>query len=297
MASYVNSVLILTGINLVAVIGLTILTGFAGLFSTGHAGFMAIGAYTAAIASLNLGCPFPVSLLAGGITATLMGLLIGYPTLKNKLSGDYFAIAMLGFGEAVKLAFLNLKVVGGAQGLSGIPLKTNLVWVAGICIVGIWGARNLVNSQYGKNLLVLRDQELAAEALGIDVFKHKLIAMLFSAFYAGIAGGLYAHFFTYLQPEALGSTKSTEILVPVVLGGVRSLSGPILAALLLGIGIEMLRAASFLRIIAYALCIILIMLFRPEGLMGGREITIEGTRKFLARVYARIAKKPVTKGR
>ncbi|NLJ61525.1 MAG: branched-chain amino acid ABC transporter permease [Firmicutes bacterium] len=271
---YVKGILILSGINLMAVLGLSLLTGFTGLFSFGHAGFMAIGAYAAAFIGVKLGLPLIVSLLAGGLVAGIISLFIGRLTLK--LKGDYFCIATLGFGEAIRLILDNVQVFGGARGWPGIPLRIDLWNVVLINLVGIAFMISLVNSRHGRNMIAIREEELAAKTIGIDTFRYKMISLFTSAVYAGIAGGLVGYYTGFLQPKMFGMTKSTELTIIVIFGGIGSVSGSILGTFLLTALPELLRAFALWRLVAYGAAVIFIMISRPEGLMGGKEITFKG---------------------
>ncbi len=271
---YVKGILILSGINLMAVLGLSLLTGFTGLFSFGHAGFMAIGAYAAAFIGVNLGIPLIFSLLAGGLVAGIISLFIGRLTLK--LKGDYFCIATLGFGEAIRLILDNVQVFGGARGWPGIPIRIDLWNVVLINLVGIAFMISLVNSRHGRNMIAIREEELAAKTIGIDTFRYKMISLFTSAVYAGIAGGLVGYYTGFLQPKMFGMTKSTELTIIVIFGGIGSVSGSVLGALLLTALPELLRAFALWRLVAYGVAVIFIMISRPDGLMGGKEITFKG---------------------
>ncbi len=271
---YAKGILILSGINLMAVLGLSLLTGFTGLFSFGHAGFMAIGAYAAAFIGVNLGLPLIVSLLAGGLVAGIVSLFIGRFTLK--LKGDYFCIATLGFGEAIRLVLDNVQVFGGARGWPGIPIRIDLWNVVLINLAGIVFMISLVNSRHGRNMIAIREEELAAKTIGIDTFRYKMISLFTSAVYAGIAGGLVGYYTGFLQPKMFGMTKSTELTIIVIFGGIGSVSGSVLGALLLTALPELLRAFALWRLVAYGVAVIFIMISRPEGLMGGKEITFQG---------------------
>ncbi len=271
---YAKGILILSGINLMAVLGLSLLTGFTGLFSFGHAGFMAIGAYAAAFIGVNLGLPLIVSLLAGGLVAGIVSLFIGRFTLK--LKGDYFCIATLGFGEAIRLVLDNVQVFGGARGWPGIPIRIDLWNVVLINLAGIVFMISLVNSRHGRNMIAIREEELAAKTIGIDTFRYKMISLFTSAVYAGIAGGLVGYYTGFLQPKMFGMTKSTELTIIVIFGGIGSVSGSVLGALLLTALPELLRAFALWRLVAYGVAVIFIMISRPEGLMGGKEITFRG---------------------
>lgn len=222
---YLSGILILTGINLMTVLGLSLLTGFTGLFSFGHAGFMAIGAYTAAMITLKFNIlpesmfqlQFYLALIAGGLVAMMFSLIIGKLTLN--LKGDYFCIATLGFGEAIRLILDNVDYFGGARGLSSITTQgtTTLTNVVIINIIAVTVLVFIIKSRHGRNMVAIREEELAAQTIGIDVFKYKMISFAISAFYAGIAGGLMAHYFGYIQPIMFKLVKSTELTIIVIL--------------------------------------------------------------------------------
>ena len=268
---YIKGILMLVGINLMVVLGLSLLTGFTGLFSFGHAGFMAIGGYVAAILTLNYNVPFIIALIIGGTAAMLMGLLIGSFTLN--LKGDYFCIATLGFGESVRLIFDNLQFFGGARGLSSIPMVATLPKIAIICVIGVLGLVWLINSRHGRNMIAIREEELAAQAIGINVFKYKMTSLGISAFYAGVGGALLAHYLGYLQPFMFALIKSTEYTIMVIFGGLGSIGGSVVGAFVLTSLPELFRTFASWRLVIYGAAIILVMVTRPQGLMGGMEFT------------------------
>ncbi len=274
---YALSIATVAGINIICVSGLTILTGFTGMFSMGHAGFMAIGGYTAAVLYLQLHIPFLLAVLLGGVAAALSSLIVGIPTIHNRLTGDCFAIAMLGFGEAIRLLTSNIyPVINGAMGLVGIPKKTTFTVVAVFVVICLFLIRNYMKSQYGKNLVAVQQQEVAAEMMGIDVTRTKLWSLALSAFFTGVGGGLFAFYMTCLYPSNFTSTKSTDLTAAVVFGGTNSITGPVIAAALLIILPEVLRVFSQWRFVIYGFLFVIIMLFKPEGLLGYREFSIKG---------------------
>jgi branched-chain amino acid transport system permease protein len=274
---YVIGILTLAGINLMTVLGLSLLTGFTGLFSFGHAGFMAIGGYTTAIMTVNFGMPFIPALAIGGLAAAIVSALIGKLTLN--LKGDYFCIATLGFGEAIRLILDNVQTFGGARGWPGIPYYTNIWNVIGINVIAIIVMANLIRSRHGRNMIAVREEELASQIIGINVFKYKLTSLMISAAYAGIAGGLMGHYMTFLQPKMFSLAKSTELTIIVIFGGLGSISGSVLGALVLTSLPEILRAFSQWRLVFYGMAVIFIMISRPEGLMGGYELTPKSMKK------------------
>ncbi len=286
---YLKGILILAGINLMSVLGLSLLTGFTGMFSFGHAGFMAIGGYTAASMTVKFGLPFIPALLIGGLTAAIASAFIGRLTLN--LKGDYFCIATLGFGEAIRLILDNVQYFGGARGWPGIPHYTNLSNIVFINIVAIIILANLVRSKHGRNMIAVREEELASQIVGINVFRYKMISLMISAAYAGIGGGLMAHYMTFLQPKMFSLVKSTELTIIVIFGGLGSISGSVVGALVLTALPELLRVLKDWRLVFYGLSVIVIMVTRPEGLMGGYELTPSS----MKRLYANIKNKRVAK--
>lgn len=269
-AYYANTIYLI-GINIILATSLNLITGVTGQFSIGHAGFMSIGAYVSAIMSLKFGMPFIVALSAGAIMAAFMGLLVGLPTLR--LKGDYLAIATLGFGEMIRIFFLTNDYVGGASGLNGIPHLTNWTWIFLSTVISVVIIRNFVFSTHGRACVSIKENEIAAETMGINTTKYKVMAFTIGAFFAGLAGGLFAHNFYIIQPNVFGFMKSIDILVIVVLGGLGSITGSILAAV--GLTIISMALAEFpeVRMVIYALILVLVMLYRPQGLMGSKELT------------------------
>jgi branched-chain amino acid transport system permease protein len=276
---YYFQIIIYIGINIILASSLNLINGFAGQFSLGHAGFMAVGAYTSAVITTSmhlergafLSVPgFAIALLLGGIMAALFGLLVGIPSLR--LKGDYLAITTLGFGEIIRVIVQNLNFLGGARGFTGIPKLSNSFWVFSTVAAVIFLIANLINSTYGKAFLAVRDDEIAAEAVGISSTRVKVVAFITGAFFAGIAGGLYAHFVTYINPMQFSFLKSFEIVVMVIIGGMGSIIGVILSAILLTILPEALRGVAQYRMVIYSLLLIIIMITRPQGLFIKRKV-------------------------
>ncbi|SNS90229.1 amino acid/amide ABC transporter membrane protein 2, HAAT family [Anaerovirgula multivorans] len=290
---YIQGILILSGIYLMAVLGLSLLTGFTGLFSFGHAGFMAVGAYTTAAMTIKFNVPFILALLIGGLAAALVSLVIGKLTLN--LKGDYFCIATLGFGEAIRLILDNVQYFGGARGWPGIPLKTGLMNVIIFNVIAVVILVNLIKSRHGRNLQAIREEEMASQIIGINVFKYKMISLAISAAYAGIAGGMLAHYTGFLQPKMFQLIKSTELTIMVIFGGLGSISGSIIGAIVLTSLPEVLRAFDRWRLVVYGASVIFIMITRPQGLMGGYEITITNIKKLISRITS-LGKKKHTIG-
>jgi branched-chain amino acid transport system permease protein len=265
------------GINIILAVSLNLINGYTGQFSLGHAGFMAVGAYTAAVITNQFGglnpflsgAVFLGALLAGGLLAALAGLLVGIPTLR--LRGDYLAIVTLGFGEIIRVIFQNMQSVGGARGLSVMHGWTNFFWAFGFAAVTVYVVTVLVHSTYGRGFIAVRDDEVAASAMGISTTKYKVTAFVVGAFFAGIAGGLYAHSKQFITPGGFGFMQSIAIVVMVILGGMGNTIGVIIAAILLTLLPEFLRPVAEYRMIIYSLLLIILMLTRPQGLFSLRK--------------------------
>lgn len=285
---YINAILILGGINVIAVIGVSIVTGYAGLFTIGHAGFMALGGYMTAYLYMVYGIPFLIALVIGGVFAALCSLIIGYPAFRTRLRGDYFAIATLGFSEAVRLILNNTYgVLGGAFGFMGIPQLTTLPLVLGVLLVVLWSANNFVHSQFGKNCAAISQDEVAAELMGVNLLRTKLTALFLSAFYCGIAGGLLGFYMAYLTPSFFTMSRSSDLLAAVVFGGVHSLVGPVLAGFLLVALPELLRFFQEWRLVIYGALFVVIMVFRPQGLLGYKELSLTLIQDWIAKIRKR----------
>lgn len=272
LSSYAQGLIILVCINVIAVTGVSLLTGFTGLFSFGNAGFMALGAYVSAIASVELHTPFLVSLVAGVLVAAIIGFGLGRLTLG--LRGDYFLIATLGFGQVVQILieFFD-KVTGGARGFANIPPKTTL-WIAVVLAVGsVAVAANLIHSKFGRNFTAVREQEVAAEAVGIDTFRFKQMAFVLSAMFAGFAGGLFAHYYMYIVPKMFDINESALFTITVVVGGLASLSGSVISCVVLTLLPELFRSLASYRMLFYGMAVVAIILIRPSGLMGYHELS------------------------
>jgi len=269
MNPFYSNTLIFIAINIILAVSLHLVIGITGQFSIGHAGFLAVGAYISAICS-KLGIPFPIGLAAGGIAAAVAGLLVGIPTLR--LRGDYLAIATLGFGEIIRIIFVNVEYVGGAAGMQ-VPHDTTWTYAFLCLFVTLLVIMNFTNSTHGRACISIRENEVAADAMGINTTFYKVVAFVIGSFFAGIAGALYAHNFYIIQPTNFGFLKSFDILIFVVLGGLGSMSGAVLAAILMTIVSTFLQDYAETRMVIYSLVLILVMLYRPKGLLGTREIT------------------------
>ncbi|WP_324824400.1 branched-chain amino acid ABC transporter permease [Sinanaerobacter sp. ZZT-01] len=270
--AYYQVTLALICINIIMAVGLNLVTGFTGQFSLGHAGFMSIGAYTCAIITVSMPTTagFLIGTFAGAVMAAIFGILIGIPTLR--LRGDYLAIATLGMAEIIRIIFLNLKITGGAAGLNGIPKFTNWPWLWLFTAGSILLINNFIHSSHGRACISIREDEIAAESMGINTTKYKVMAFAIGAFFAGIGGALYASTFFILKPNMFGFLKSIDFLVIVVLGGMGSITGSIIAAVLLAILTTYLQAFTALRMIIYAALLVIVMIFRPQGLMASKEL-------------------------
>jgi branched-chain amino acid transport system permease protein len=266
------------GINIILAVSLNLINGHTGQFSLGHAGFMAVGAYTAASLTIALqkvlppaAMPFAfvTALGLGGLAAALAGLAVGVPTLR--LRGDYLAIVTLGFGEIIRVILQNMDCVGAASGLKGIPDYTNLFWAFALAAVTVFVVTCLVNSTYGRGFIAVHDDEVAASAMGVNPTRYKVTAFVIGAFFAGIAGGLYAHHKQFLSPTGFDFMKSIDIVVMVILGGMGRTAGVIIAAILLTLLPEFLRGFADYRMIIYSLLIVILMIARPQGLFAFRR--------------------------
>lgn len=271
VSRYFRGLLVLSCINIILAIALNLITGITGQLSLGNAAFMAIGAYVSSYFSVEVGVPFLVALLVGALTAGAISIVVGIPTLK--LKGDYFAITTLGVCEIIRVLITNMDFIGGARGFSGIPSETTFTVAYFAMIVVLLIVVNIVNSTKGRSLIAIRENEIAAEAMGVNVTKYKVTAFFISALLTGFAGGLFAHYTAFIQPTTFNFMKSIEIVTFVVLGGMGSITGSILAAIVLTILPEMLRDFSEYRMVIYSLSLVMLMIFRPKGLMGTLEIT------------------------
>jgi branched-chain amino acid transport system permease protein len=270
------------GIAIILAVSLNLVNGHTGQFSLGHAGFMAIGAYLSSACTLRLapsfaGATAPAvtqhsfflgALLVGGLVAALAGFLIGLPSLR--LKGDYLALITLGFGEIIRVIFQNTPALGGAIGLSGMPPLTTIAWTYGFVALTVFTVSCLINSTYGRGFLAVRDNEIAASAAGLNPTRYKIVAFTLGAFFAGIAGGLFAHLKLAIDPRGFDFFRSVEIVVMVILGGMGNTLGVILAAIVLTVLPELLRPVAEYRMIIYAALLIGLMLVRPQGLLNIR---------------------------
>jgi branched-chain amino acid transport system permease protein len=288
---YTAMIITLGSINVIIALSLNLISGFCGQLALGHAGFMAIGAYASAFTVMQLHLPLGLGVLLGGVVSALFGFMIGFPALR--LRGDYLAIVTLGFGEIIRVIMINLPdLTGGAAGLKGIPpfvqdflLRPaySFFWtfLAVVLIVAL--VHNLLKSSWGRAIISVRDDEIAAQAMGINIFGYKMFAFTVSAFIAGIGGALYAPFFGYLNPTMFTFQKSVDFVTIVVLGGMGSVTGTIISGYVVTYLLEQLRFMKDYRLVAFPLMLIIIMLFRPGGLMGKKEISLASLASWISR--------------
>ncbi|RKD30098.1 branched-chain amino acid ABC transporter permease [Thermohalobacter berrensis] len=303
--SYEIRILNLCGIYVVLGLSLNLINGFTGLFSLGHAGFMAIGAYTSAIFTMspelkqmnyylkpiipifkNIQLPFLPSLLIAGLMAGLIGFLIAAPVLR--LKDDYLAIATLGFSEIIRVVFTNTQsLTNGALGLKGLPKYTNVWWSWGMAIGTVIFMVLLIKGSYGRALMAIREDEIAAEAMGIDLFRHKIISFTIGSFLAGVGGALLAHLLGTIDPLMFRFLLTFNILLIVVLGGIGSITGTVISAVVVTVLMEFLRVLDgtmdlgFIRIsgipgmrmVVFSALLMFVILFYQRGIMGTKEFT------------------------
>ena len=288
MAAYALHLTILAGIYIILTISLNLIIGYAGQVSLGHAAFYGIGAYASALAALHWHWPFPAAALAAILVAGLCGLGLGLPTLR--LKEDYLAIVTLGFGVIVDLVFLNLDITGGPDGLPGIPPPSfwgmsfstpwhYLILVTVTVILVLIATYRLVDSYHGRALRAIRDHEVTAQVMGINSPAYKIVIFTLAAGLAGLAGSLYAHYITFINPESFGLHTSILILAMVVLGGMGSIAGSILGAVILTILPEMLRQTHGYQDLIYGGLLMILLIWRPEGVLGRGKLSL----KFLQR--------------
>jgi branched-chain amino acid transport system permease protein len=280
--AYYLDVAMNVGVAIILAVSLNLINGHTGQFSLGHAGFMAVGAYISSACTLRIapalasaGSPvfaqqsmFLGALLLGGLIAALAGFLIGLPSLR--LKGDYLALITIGFAEIIRVILQNTPALGGAIGLNGMPPLTSIAWTYGWVAVTVFTVSCLINSTYGRGFLAVRDNEIAASAAGINPTRYKVVAFTLGAFFAGIAGGLFAHLKLAIDPRGFDFMRSVEIVVMVILGGMGNTLGVILAAVLLTLLPEFLRPVAEYRMVIYAALLIGLMLIRPQGIFNLR---------------------------
>ena len=275
IGQYGVTTLVLIGINVIAAVGLNLVIGMSGQFSLGHAGFMAVGAYATAliVSAVPNVLGFVVSLVIGMGMSGIIALLVGIPTLR--LRGDYLAIATLGVAEIIRIVIINLKITRGPAGIFGIPNFVNWQVVFGISVVVIALVVNFVRSTTGQAIIAVRDNEIAAASLGINTTKYKVIAFVIGAMLAALAGGLRASFIQSVSPQDYTFMQTITILIIVVLGGIGSMSGTVVTAVVLGLLDVVLQNFGPLRMVIYAVVLIVVMIFRPQGLLGTSELSLK----------------------
>ena len=283
---YLLQVLCLAGINITLAVSLNLINGFTGQFSIGHAGFMAIGAYASAYFTVTFGdvlrgslgflpafardgAVLLVALAIGAVLASIAGFFVGVPSLR--LRGDYLAIVTLGFGEIIGVVILNIDAVGGARGYSGIPKLANFFWIYLFAAATILVVHRIVHSSFGRTLVAIREDEIAAEAMGVHTTRAKVISFVVSSALAGIAGGLFAHYLMYINVRSFSFLKSFEIIIMIVIGGLGSITGSVLGAVLFISLTEGLREFAQYRMILFSLLLIILMIVRPQGILGHKE--------------------------
>ena len=288
MSPYLLQVVCLAGINIILAVSLNLINGFTGQFSIGHAGFMAIGAYTSAYVTVNFGdrvrsalsflpsaaqdgAVLLVGLAAGALLAAIAGFFVGVPSLR--LRGDYLAIVTLGFGEIIRVFILNIDAVGGARGFSGIPKLANFFWIYLFAALTIVVVYRIVHSSFGRTLIAIREDEIAAEAMGVDTTRSKVISFVVSSAMAGIGGGLFGHYLMYLHTNSFTFLKSIEIIIMIVIGGLGSITGSVVGAVLYISLTEGFREFAQYRMVLFSLMLIIIMIVRPQGILGHREFS------------------------
>ena len=282
---YATQVILLCGINIILATSLNLVNGFTGQFSIGHAGFMSVGAYVSALITTVLypeifrgeyaSYFFIVPVLAGATAASLMGYLVGLPSLR--LRGDYLAIVTLGFGEIIRVIILNVDTLGASRGIPAIPPIAGYAWIFGSAIVTFFVLWRIVHSRLGRAFISVREDEIAAEAMGVPTTSVKVKAFMIGAFFSGLAGALFAHYLQYISPSIFDFNRSFEIIIMVVFGGMGSLSGSVIAAVFLTVLKEALRGLKDhthvdLRMVIYSFLLIVLMLSRPSGLLGKEEL-------------------------
>lgn len=287
--AYTAQIFSLAGINAIMALSVNIICGITGQLSLGQAGFMAIGGYSTILLCTNAHVPLPLAILLAAAITAFFGFLIGFPTLR--LEGDYLAIVTLAFGEIIRVFLVNLKQWTG--GPNGIQFNTIMVFNAAVAFAVVTGTlvllialiQNFIRSSYGRAILAVREDEIAANSSGIGVFRYKMIGFVIASFVAGIGGALYVCLIGFIKPDQAGFTKSIDYLIFVVLGGMGSTTGSVLASYVLTYLQEFLRFLQNYRLLFYPVVLIFVMIFRPQGLLGTKEASFvkafDAARKFL----------------
>lgn len=310
MDAYSSGVFALAGVYAIMAISVNIISGITGQLSLGQAGFMALGAYATILLNTNLHFPLPVAVIVAGIITAFFGFLIGFPTLK--LEGDYLAIVTLAFGEIIRSVLVNLKdITGGPNGKSFPTILTlnptvAVLVITTVLVLIVAFVQNIIRSSYGRAILAVREDEIAANSCGVHVFHYKMAGFVLASFVAGIGGSLYVMYVGFIKPEQAAFTKSIDYLIFVVLGGMGSMTGSVLAAFVLTYLQEALRFLQNYRLLFYPIVLILVMLFRPQGLLGTKEFSFVktfdwikdgGIKKFFSKLAKKSAEKKVEKSK
>lgn len=283
VGAYNYRIVMLVGINIILAVSLNLINGVTGQFSIGHAGFYAVGAYVSAAITVYAGPTLRsavgfapplvqdtflllVSIVAAAGAAGLAGLAVGIPSLR--LRGDYLAIVTLGFGEIIRVIILNVEAIGGSRGFTGIPGLSSFFWIYLFAFITIRTVHNLVRSSYGRAFISIRDDEIAADAMGVDTTRSKVLSFVISSMFAGVAGALFAHYTMYLHPNSFLFTTSFYVIIMIVIGGLGSTEGAVLGAVLFTVALEAFRGFGEFRLVNFAVLLVLIMIYRPQGILG-----------------------------
>jgi len=272
---YFQLILMYIGINTIMTVSLNLINGYMGEFSVGHAGFMSVGAYVAAILTMHVwpqdlvGWLFPVTVIIAGVVTALIGLVVAIPSFRTR--GDYLAIVTLAFLFIVKSAFENIEAIGGPRGIPGIDRLTTMPWVFFWTVLALWVIRNFVYSNFGRGVLSIREDEIASDLMSVNSRQVKVLAFLVSSFFAGVGGALFAHLLQFISPRVFDIVKSTDFLIMVYLGGIGSIAGSIIGATTYTVLLEVLRPLQVWRFVLMPLLLVFLMIYRPRGIMGLRE--------------------------
>ena len=293
IGAYNYQILGLAGVNIILAVSLNLINGTTGQFSIGHAGFYAVGAYASAALVKYAGPSIvgvigflpPVAqnavllilgVLAAALVAGVAGLAVGIPSLR--LRGDYLAIVTLGFGEIIRVVILNVDAIGGARGFFGVAPLADVFWIYLFVAITIVVVHNLVDSSYGRAFISIRDDEIAAEAMGVDTTRFKVLSFVISSMFAGVAGSLFGHFTQYLHPNSFTFNESFFVIIMIVIGGLGSIEGAVLGAVLFTVLLEVFRQFGSFRLVNFAVILVLIMIYRPQGILG-RWTLFKGRRR------------------
>lgn len=297
ISPYYQLILMYIGINTIMTVSLNLINGYMGEFSVGHAGFMAVGAYVAALLTMYVWPPaavgwmFPLTVTLAGLVTALVGLVVAIPSFKTR--GDYLAIVTLAFLFIVKSVIENVDAIGGPRGIPGIDRLSTLPWVFFWTVLALWVTRNFVYSNFGRGVLSIREDEIASDLMSVNTRQVKVLAFLVSSFFAGVGGALFAHLLQFISPRVFDIVKSTDFLIMVYLGGIGSIAGSIIGATTYTVLLEILRPLQVWRFVLMPLLLVFLMLYRPRGIMGLREFRwfIPGY-EIISSTVTRIGKKP-----